>query len=202
MADGQAAMTEKNLGETLRLEQVVDLRDKAEKIGKFLLGQLKDYLETLRPWLPPVRVFGKHTKGSVWEDVPGAEIALEKLGEKFNAICSKPFSLPPDLAENAVADLDSRLELYPWEYTHGARDGNELKPVTVTSPVKNVLTYKSSYSLSQIRLALAGKDRRQDDVREFLVVALAMQSVWDRFPGIARLLKDLRYESTSRNLPD
>jgi hypothetical protein len=31
-------------------------------------------------------------------------------------------------------------------------------------------------------------------MREFLVAALAMQTVLDSFPGIARLLKDLRYD--------
>ncbi len=140
-------------------------------------------------------MFGKHIRGPVREDVPGAEPALRKLGEKFNEICSKPFSLSPDLADNAVADLDGRLELYPWEYTHEAKDGNETKMVTVTSPIKSVLTYRSSYSLSQIKLAVAAKgDRRPDDMREFLVAALAIQSVLDRFPGIVRLLKDLRYD--------
>jgi hypothetical protein len=131
----------------------------------------------------------------VREDVPGADAALKKLSEKFTEICSKPFSLPPDLANEPVADLDSRLELYPWEYSHEAKSGNETKTVTVTSPVRNVLTYKSSYSLSQLRLVVAGKgDRRQDDVREFLIGALAMQAVLDKFPGIVRLLKDLRYD--------
>ncbi len=195
-------MSDENLREALRFEQVVDLRDKTEKVAKFLVDQLKEYLETLRPLLAPVRVFGKHTRSPVWDDVPGAENAVRKLCEKFSTICGKPFSLPPDLGETAVADLDGRLELYPWEYTHEVRDGNEIKPVIVTSPVKNVLTYRSSYSLSQIRAALAGKgDRRQDDVREFVVAALAMQSLWDKFPGIARLLKDLRYEVQIEKCP-
>ncbi len=188
-------MADVNLRETLRLEQVVELRDKTEKVSKFLLGQLKDYLETIRPLLAPTRVFGTHVRAPEREDVPGAEPALKKLCEKFNEICSKPFSLSPDLADNAVADLDSRLELYPWEYSYEAKGGNETRTITVTSPVKNVLTYKSSYALSQLKLAVAGKgDRRPDDVREFLVAALAIQSVLDRFPGIVRLLKDLRYD--------
>ena len=195
-------MAQDNLRETLGLEQEVELRAKTEKISKFLLGQLKDYLETIRPLLAPVRVFGKHIRSPMREDVPGAESALRKLGEKFNEICSKPFSLSPDLADNAVADLDSRLELYPWEYNHEAAGDNEKKIITVTSPVRNVLTYKSSYSLSQIRLAVSGiGDRRQDDIREFLVAALAMKSVMDSFPGIGRLLKDLRCEVQVEKCP-
>jgi hypothetical protein len=187
-------MAQENLRETLGLEQVVELREKTEKISKSLLAQLRDYLDTLRPLLAPARVFGKHVRSSVREDVPDAETAVKKLCEKYNGLCAKPFSLPPNLASDAVADLDSRLELYPWEYTYEAKDHDQTKTITVTSPVRHVLTYKSSYSLSQIRLAVSGKgDRRQDEIREFLVAALAMQSALDKFPGLVRLLEELRY---------
>jgi hypothetical protein len=187
-------MAQEDLHETLGLEQVVELREKTEKISRSLLGQLKDYLDTLRPLLAPARVFGKHVRSPLREDIPDAETALRKLCEKYNALWAKPFSLPPNLATDAVADLDSRLELYPWEYTHEAKDHDQTKTVTVTSPVRHVLTYKSSYSLAQIRMAVAGKgDRRQDDIREFLVAALAMQSALDKFPGLVRLLEALRY---------
>ena len=186
----------------LRLEQVAELREKTEKLTKFLLERLKDYLETIRPLLAPVRVFGKHIKSPMREDVPGAEAAVRKLCEKYNEVCSRPFSLSADLGDNAVADLDGRIQLYPWEYTHEAKSATETKSITVTSPVKTVLTYKSPYSLSQIRLAVAGKgDRRQDDMREFLVAALAMQSTLEKFPGIVRLLKDLRYDVQVERCP-
>jgi hypothetical protein len=187
-------MAQENLRETLGLEQVVELREKTEKISRSLLAQLRDYLDTLRPLLAPARVFGKHVRSPVREDVPDAETAVKKLCEKYNGLCAKPFSLPPNLASDAVADLDSRLELYPWEYTYEAKDHDQSKTITVTSPVRHVLTYKSSYSLSQIRLAVSGKgDRRQDEIREFLVAALAMQSALDKFPGLVRLLEELRY---------
>jgi hypothetical protein len=187
-------MAREDLHETWGLEKVVELRETTEKISRSLLGQLRDHLDTLRPLLAPARVFGKHVRSPLREDVPDAEAALRKLCEQYNALCAKPFSLPPNLATDAVADLDGRLELYPWEYTHEAKDHDQTKTVTVTSPVRHVLTYKSSYSLAQIRLAVAGKgDRRQDDIREFLVAALAMQSALDKFPGLVRLLEALRY---------
>lgn len=99
-------MAQENLRETLGLEQVVELREKTEKISRSLLGQLRDYLDTLRPLLAPARVFGKHVRSPVREDVPDAETALKKLCEKYNGICAKPFSLPPNLGNDAVADLD------------------------------------------------------------------------------------------------
>jgi hypothetical protein len=195
-------MAQDDFRAALRLEQVAELREKTEKLSKFLLERLKDYLETIRPLLAPVRVFGKHIRSPMREEIPGAEAAVRKLCEKYNEICSRPFSLSADLADNAVADLDGRFELCLWEYTHEAKSGSETKSITITSPVKTVLTYKSPYSLSQIRLAVAGKgDRRQDDMREFLVAALAMQSTLDKFSGIVRLLKDLRYDVQVEKCP-
>ena len=189
--------------ENLRLDQVAKLRDQTEKVAQFLSARLKGHLETLRPLLAPARVFGKHVRAPAREDVPGSEIALQKLCEQYNAICSRPFSLPSNLADNAVADLDGRVELYPWEYSHEARDANnEVKTITLSSPVKSMLTYKSAYTLSQLRSALTGKgDRRQDDVQEFLVAALAMQGVLDKFPGLTRLLNDLGYKIRNETCP-
>jgi hypothetical protein len=38
-------------------------------------------------------------------------------------------------------------------------------------------------------------------MREFLVAALAMQSTLDKFPGIVRLLRDLRYDVQVEKCP-
>jgi hypothetical protein len=66
-----------------------------------------------------------------------------------------------------------------------------------------VLTYKSAYTLSEFRAAVGGKgDRRQADIQEFLVAALAIRAVLERFTGITQLLNDLRYNVEVKNCPD
>ena len=74
-------MAQEDLHETLGLEQVVELREKTEKISRSLLGQLRDHLDTLRPLLAPARMFGKHVRSALREDVPDAETAIKKLRE-------------------------------------------------------------------------------------------------------------------------
>jgi hypothetical protein len=195
-------MAQQNLAEGLKLEQVIGLREKTDKIAKLLMTQLRDYLDTIRSLMAPERVFGRYVRAPLRDDVAGADAAFKKLCAKFNESCGRPFSLPPDLPEKALAELDARLELYPWEYTHEAKSDSESKTVTVTSPVRCVLAYKTAYSLAQLRLAVAGKtDRKQDDVREFIVAALAMGFVFEKFPGIARLLRDLRYDVQIEKCP-
>jgi len=181
--------------ESLRIEDLAERREKTETVSALLLGQLRGHLETIRPLLAPKRLLGDYIRSSVKEDVIGADAAFRQLREKYKEICGKPFALTPELDEGMVAMMESRLELYPWEYTHEAKNEKESKAVTITSPLRWALTYTSGYTLSQLRQALVGKvERRQEDVRQFLLNALIMQYVLAKFPGITRLLKDLRYD--------
>jgi hypothetical protein len=195
VVQAQTAMAEGNLRDTLKTEQLAELREKTEAVSGLLLSQLRGHLDTIRPLLAPRRLLGDYVRSPMKEDVIGADVALKRLREKYKEICGKPFALPPELDEATVAMMESRLELYPWEYAHEAKNEKESKAVTMTSPVRWALTYMSGYTLSQLRQAVAGKaERRQEDVRQFLVNALVMQYVIAKFPGITRLFNDLRYD--------
>ncbi len=188
MADG-------NFRDTLRIEQLAELRAKTETVSGLLLSQLRGHLETLRPLLAPRRLLGDYVRSSVKEDVIGADAAFRRVRDKYKEICGKPFALVPELDEAVVAMMESRFELYPWEYTHEAKNEKESKTMTMTSPLRWALSYTSGYTLSQLRQAIAGKvERRPEEVRQFLVNALVMQYVIAKFPGITRLLNDLRYD--------
>jgi hypothetical protein len=188
MADG-------NPRENLKLDELADLRDKTEVVSQFLQSQLKGYLDTLRPLLAPRRILGNYVRSSVKEDIPDTDIALNRLREKYKEVCGRPFALNAELDDSAIAELDSRLELYSWEYSHEARNDRETKTITVASPVKWALNYASGYTVAQLREVLAGKrERRQEDVRQFVVNAIVVQLVLAKFSGITQLLRDLRYE--------
>ena len=129
------------------------------------------------------------------EDIAGADKAFAQLQEQFKAVCNRPFALPAELDDGPVANIDSRIDLYPWEYTHQAKSERETKPVTIASPVRWVLTYSSEYTPSQLGQTLAGNEpRRSDSIRQFVVNALVMHAVLAKFPGVTQLLTDLRYE--------
>jgi hypothetical protein len=188
-------LVEQNVREDLRLEQLADLREKTEMVSQLLLGQLKGYLDTLRPLLAPRRILGNYVRSSIKEDIPDTDVALKRLREKYKEVCGKPFALPAEFDENVLADMDNRLELYPWEYAHEASNEKDKKTITVVSPVKWALSYTSGYTVAQLREVLAGKrERRQEEVRQFLLNAITVQLVLAKFPGIAQLLKDLRYD--------
>ena len=185
------------------LQELPELRRKTEAIARLLHEQLKQHLETLRPLLAPERVFGRHAGGRT--EVPGADRALGELQQSYRDFSTKPFDLPVEFDPHWLTLVGNRLELYPWEYVHEAKANAEARPITMTSPLRWILSYTSNYSVTQARQVLTGKEQRRPEyLRQFVVNALAAQLVVSRFPGIAQLCSDLRYDlkpATSSELP-
>jgi len=189
-----------NSERTLTFEQLVGLREQTEAIAQLLLQQLTAYLETLRPLLAPRRLLGKYT--GVKEDVTGADRAFAQLQEKYKQLYGKPFVLPAELEERWLANVDNRLELHPWEYSHQVKSERETKTVTMTSPVRWVLTYSSGATLAQTRQTVASKEaRRSDAVCQFVVNALVMHALLARYAGLSQILTDLHYQVGPETLP-
>jgi hypothetical protein len=185
---------------SLTFEQLADLREKTEAIAELLQTRLKTYLETLRPLLAPRRLLGKYT--GVKEDVVGSDRAFAQLQEQYKSVCTKPFALPQELDADPLSNIDNRFDLHPWEYTHQAQGERESKLITITSPVRWVLTYSSEYTISQVTQTLASREqRRSDAIRQFVVNGLVMHAMLAKFPGITQLLTDLRYDIQTEKSP-
>jgi hypothetical protein len=186
---------------TLTIEQLPQMRERTEAISRFLLADLKGYLDTLRPLLMPAKLLGR-LAGHAREDLPGADAAFVQVREAYKQVCGRPFSLLPELDENPLGLIEHRLELYPWEYTHEIEDGKETRRLTITSPVRWILTYGSAHTPSQLRQILGGKgERRPETMRQFLVNALVMRFLLAKYPGITNLLRGLRFESRVEKCP-
>ncbi len=188
----------------LTFQELPELRRKTEAISKFLQDQLLTHLETLRPILAPERLFGKYV-GSVSGkgDVPLADRALSQLQQNYRPFSGPPFNLPSEFDQYWLTLVGNRVSLHPWEYTHPARTERESRPITMTSPVRWVVTFSSTYTLSHVRQALAGKgERRPEHIRQFVVNALVTQLMITHTPGLASLFADLRYQLATDSIPD
>lgn len=183
-------------GITVTLDNLVELRETSEKLSQFLAGRLKAHLDTLYPLLAPKRIFGKHIGAR--EAVPKADEAFAQLGDKYREAAGAPFELRSDLDEPALSAMEHGIEVYPWEYTHEVGG----KSITMTSPVRWVVTYRSDYTLAQLRALMAAKgERKALPLRQFLVNAVALQVVLSRTPGLTALLQDLAYDVRMENGP-
>jgi len=182
---------------SLTLPELPELRRKTEAVSQFLRQQIATHLETLRPLFAPERIFGKSAGGKV--DVPGAERALTELQQSYRPFSHKPYDLPETLDTNWLSLVGNALELHPWEYVHQVQGKN----ITMSSPVRWVVNYRTNYTLAQVKNVLAGKETvRPEYLRQFVVNTLVLQLVLNRNPGLGQLFHDLRYELKTEIAPD
>jgi len=171
------------------LQELPDLRQKTERISQALRQQLVAHLETLRPIYAPERILGKLAGGKI--EVAGAERVLAEIQEKYVPFTSKPYNLSSSFDASWLPLVGSGLEVHQWEYVHEIQG----KKVTMSSPLRWVINYRSTYNLGNVRASLAGTEQgRPELLRQFVVNALLLQSVLRLTPGLGQLFGDLRYE--------
>src|ERR1022692_4578517 len=184
----------------LSLDELLEFREATERVSGFLNQRLKDHLTALSPLLVPGRLLGKHVGAR--ESAPRADEALAELSEKYKQVCGILSGLKPELDEEVLASIGSAVQIYPYEYSYEAKGAKAARQITMTSPIRWVVTYGAGASLTQLRTQLlSAVDRRTPSVRQFVVNALAFQVTLGRTPGAAHLIKDLRYEIRTQALP-
>ncbi len=183
MSDGERALTTDDLGR---------LRAKTDGVAKWVRERLATQLEALRPVLNPQRLFGRHVRGGSREDAPGADRAIARLRERYAATCARPFGLPKELDDEPLS-IEPLLDLHPFEYRHTLAGNGRV--IAITNPVRWVIGYRASYSLSQLEAALEKRSSlRPSDARQFLLNALALEQLFVTFAEVRELFRDLRYE--------
>jgi len=176
----------------LSIEQLAPARERTEAIAAELQTRLERHLETLRPVLAPRRLLGRFVRGGVRDDAVAADKALTDLREGFARTCGRPFNLNKELGEDPFS-IDNVLELYPFEYEHKLEGGDKI--VTLTSPNSWRLGFRSGYTFDELRTAVRERTSlRSSDARQFLINALVLQALLEKFPDARALLNDLRYD--------
>jgi hypothetical protein len=174
---------------SLTLPELPELRRKTEAVSQLLRQQIATHLETLRPLLGPERIFGKHAGGK--SEAPGAETAISELQQGYRKYTAKPYDLPTEFSYSWLTLVGNALELHPWEYIREIQG----KTITLSSPVRWAVNYRSNYTLAQVKNVLSGKEpARIDYLRQFVINTLVLQQMLARTPGLNPLFEDLRYE--------
>lgn len=176
------------------VNRLLFLRKVTRAISDHLASGLKEQLGTVSPLLRPRRLLGDYIESGTPEQVVDADKNFAALNELYAVAAGKPFDLPRPL-RSPLKPVGLALELYPWEYRYEIPTGGAAKTVTITSPVRFVISYASGLSLSRLRQGVAGKEElKQDDVREFVTRACLMALMLRKHPGIVRLFNALRWE--------
>ncbi|HKC49747.1 MAG TPA: hypothetical protein VKF60_03070 [Myxococcota bacterium] len=191
MSDGERALTTDDLAR---------LRAKTEAVAKLVRERLAAQLEALRPVLSPRRLFGRHVRGASRDEVPGAERAITRLRERYAAACGRPFGLPKELEDEPLS-IEPLVDIHPFEYRHTLKGDGRV--ITLTNPMRWVIGYRAGYSLAQLESALANRAAlRPSDAKQFLLNALALEQLFETFPEIPDLLRELRYDVAIEKRPE
>jgi hypothetical protein len=132
---------------------------------------------------------------------PGANLAFKDLQTLYETVApNKPFLLTKEL-ESSLDIMNTTIEITPMEYVYEAEAENTRKTITVTSPLKNILTY-TGYTPSKLKELMADRYRQPEKVQEFIVHFLALHVTIARQPGLTQILNALHYPLTTIRLPE
>jgi hypothetical protein len=187
--------------ETISIQRLLLLRKVTRALSEHFRGLLKDHVTALTPLIRPKPLLGDFISGLTKESPNFADKAFQEFLGIYQGIAgNKPFPIHKELKPPIEATV-SPLELHPLEYVHTANSASDSKVVTVTSPLRWVLTYPG-YSLTALRALLAQKNPSTDALQKFAVHYALLNFVIGRQPAFARTLDALRFSLTSGTVPE
>jgi len=182
-------------------EEFLKLRQSSEKIANALGKRLAGHLEILSPLFVPKRLLGTYIKSAAMEDVAGSDKAFADLQEQYSAISEKPFGLPRKL-QTPLPPLATQLEMTLHQYPLVLED-LERRTVSITSPTRWILSFRSECPLSRLRAMVSGAETRQpEEMRQAILSHMTLVVFLKHYPELGRLLEDLRYEVETAKLVD
>ena len=188
--------------EELSIGRLLFLRKVTRAVSDYLVSELKEHLSTISPLLRPRRLLGDYIESGSPEQVVDADKNFAVLNEIYSKAAGKPFELPRPLRP-PLKPVGLAIEVYPWEFRQEIRADGASNTVTITSPVRYVISYASGLSLSRLRQGVAGKEeQKKEDIREFVIRCCLMNTMLNRNAGITNLFRALRWEVNTATSPD
>lgn len=186
--------------QSMDIQRLLDLRKITQAISRKFEADLKAHLATLAPLFSPLPLFGEYARGGAKSSGLQAEKAYRELRSRFQSIAEqRPFSLNTPLA--------SQLDLFaatpvpsPLEYTYTARTEQGEHSITVTSPLRWVLSYPETDPRRIRELLADDRNLVKEELAHALLQCLAMEILLEQRPGLVKLLRDLRYQVQSVEL--
>ncbi len=190
----------------INIDNLIKLRKLTQIVSEHLGNKIQQHLQTLKPLFNPSIVFGQYINGQTKASVATAGNDFAKLKADFDSLRrSKPYLKLTELG-NQLDVFGSSVEINPYKYQHIAkRDGQENR-ITITSPMKWVISYKNLGIGVLDNLVGGQKIDGGVDLQECVLHYLVLNAVI-RNTGLKDLLEDLQFptkiteQSKYGNLP-
>jgi hypothetical protein len=188
------------MDERYSLQRLRTLRKLTHAVAGALRSELKEHLGTVALLLRPRTVLGDFIDSSVKGEVKGSDAAFRDLRSKYETVAgARPYGLPKELSP-PIEIVSSSPELTPLEYPYVAKAGGESKTITVTQPLKWMLSY-AGLAPTRLRDLLSAKIPDASQVKEILVHTLVLDTVITRQPGLVSVFEALRFPFEAEKLP-
>ncbi|MEO8053532.1 MAG: hypothetical protein ABI768_00145 [Acidobacteriota bacterium] len=188
------------MDEGFDLQKLRSLRKLTRAIAESLRSELKEHLGTMTLLLRPRTILGDFVEGGLKGEVKGSDTAFRDLRSRYEVVAGgRPYGLSKELS-HPIEIVSSNVELVPLEYPHVAKAGSESKTVTVTQPLKWILTY-SGLAPTRLRDLLAAKTPDAAQVKDVILHALVLDTVLTRQPGLLAVFEALRFPIVTEKLP-
>ncbi len=182
------------------LQKLRSLRKLTRAIAESLRTELKEHLGTVTLLFRPRTILGDFVEGSVKREVKGSDVAFRELRSRYETVAGgRPYGLSKEL-NPPIEILNTNVELVPLEYPHVAKEGSETRTITVTQPLKWIVTY-SGLAPTRLRELMAAKIPDASQVKEIIVHALVLNTVLTRQPGLLAVFEALRFPVVTEKLP-
>jgi hypothetical protein len=192
-------------------KRLLSLRRLTRAVADVLREQVVGYVGTLAPLLRPKAVLGAYAEGGTRDPAPGVDRAIRDLQSLHEQVATtKPFNLVRDL-KFPLELLTAGLDVSPLEYSHVVKTGSSERVITVVSPLKWVLSYNgfepgrlalATFTPRRMKEQLALGSRSNEELRKFVLHYLALHLSATRQPGVASVLRDLRFPLETLRIED
>ena len=186
----------------LSAKQLLVLRKLTRAVVDALRDEAREYVSTLAPLLRPRVALGDPGDAGAKDPFQSADRTFKELQSLYESVApAEPFNLHKDLRPPVELAATS-VEMSPMEYRYTARADGATKVLRVTSPLKWVLSYAGTvpgrlgqvaYTPQRLRDLLGGGARSVEELRQFVLHALAMHLAVSRQTGLQRMLERLHF---------
>jgi hypothetical protein len=184
------------------ISRLLTLRKITRSIAEPTAAELKTHLATIAPLCHPRIVFGEAVRGATKQSGRGEEDAMQELKALYPTVArASPFGLRREL-EIPLDVASTVLEITPVEYRHEAACGTESKSITVSCPLKWVLSFEG-FSPKRMRefISLQGSSGGLE-LYHGVLHHLMLHIILKRRPGLVKLLEAMRFTVRDERRPE
>ena len=184
----------------INIDNLIKLRKLTQLVSEHLNNKLLQHLQTLKPLFNPTIVFGEYIRGQNKATVATASSDFNALKEDYHSLIkSKPYLKLPAVG-NQLDVFSSSVEIDSFKYQHLAEKNGHKKTITISSPMKWVISYKN-LGINVLNNLVGGQEIDGGvDLKECVLHYLVLNSIV-RKSGLKNILEDLQFPINCTEMP-